>query len=203
MKITKYGHSCLLVEEGKRILIDPGNLSFKDDLSPNDVGKVDAVLITHKHPDHLDPDLLKEIMEASNPIVIANNDTGQMLSEHGFTWQSDPGSLPISLVDSPHEKIPTTVPQNTGFLIGKLFHPGDSISPTQEIRPEVLALPIITPWITLIQSIGFAKRLNPKVVIPVHDGYIKYPDYIYNIVKRAWPEVPLQGTTLGKAVEVS
>ncbi|WP_211750191.1 metal-dependent hydrolase [Paenibacillus sp. Marseille-Q4541] len=53
MKITYYGHSCILVEEaGKRVIIDPfltGNPTAK--IAAEDV-KVDAVLLTHGHSDH-------------------------------------------------------------------------------------------------------------------------------------------------------
>lgn len=54
MKITYYGHSCLLVEhEGKRVLIDPfltGNPH--SDVNPEEL-KVDAILLTHGHGDHV------------------------------------------------------------------------------------------------------------------------------------------------------
>ena len=49
MKITKFGHSCLLVEEGgARILLDPGKYSILQ----NNVENVDAIVITHEHQDH-------------------------------------------------------------------------------------------------------------------------------------------------------
>ena len=53
MRITHLGHACLLLEMAdQRVLIDPGN--FADDLGT--VNDLDAILVTHQHPDHLDPD---------------------------------------------------------------------------------------------------------------------------------------------------
>ncbi|WP_054956583.1 metal-dependent hydrolase [Paenibacillus dakarensis] len=53
MKITYYGHSCILVEaNGVRIIIDPflsGNPN--SGITPEDI-QVDAVVLTHGHSDH-------------------------------------------------------------------------------------------------------------------------------------------------------
>ena len=67
MKITKYPQSCLLVEtKGKKILIDPGTLKYKEEYF--DVwNNVDIILITHKHPDHCNTEILEKI---SNNIKI-------------------------------------------------------------------------------------------------------------------------------------
>ena len=55
MRITHLGHACLLLEMADtRVLVDPG--TFADDLG--DVRDLAAVLVTHRHPDHLDPERL-------------------------------------------------------------------------------------------------------------------------------------------------
>jgi L-ascorbate metabolism protein UlaG (beta-lactamase superfamily) len=53
MKITYYGHSCLLVEgNGKRVIIDPFLSGNPDSgIKPGEV-QVDAVILTHAHDDH-------------------------------------------------------------------------------------------------------------------------------------------------------
>jgi L-ascorbate metabolism protein UlaG (beta-lactamase superfamily) len=55
VKITKYEHACLVVEEaGETLVIDPGVLAKLPELT-----NVVAVVVTHIHPDHLHmPNLL-------------------------------------------------------------------------------------------------------------------------------------------------
>ena len=57
MRITKYTHSCLRVEGDGVLVVDPGVFSERAALDG-----VDAVLITHEHPDHLDVDALADAL---------------------------------------------------------------------------------------------------------------------------------------------
>lgn len=69
MKITKYPQSCLLIEsQNKKILVDPGNLSYEDSFF-NDWKDVDLILITHRHNDHCHEEVIKEIVK-NNKIKI-------------------------------------------------------------------------------------------------------------------------------------
>ncbi|MFI5270738.1 MAG: MBL fold metallo-hydrolase, partial [Candidatus Saccharimonadales bacterium] len=62
MKITKYVHSCLLVESGDRIaLFDPGVMS-SDALNIDSISKLDDIFITHIHADHLDINFVKRLV---------------------------------------------------------------------------------------------------------------------------------------------
>ncbi|MCS6711201.1 MBL fold metallo-hydrolase [Brachybacterium sp. EF45031] len=79
MKIRHLRHSCLLVEAGGlRVLIDPGTFSPQA-ASQTDL---DAVLLTHQHPDHADPDTLRSLLEANPKArVIAEPETAQELAQ--------------------------------------------------------------------------------------------------------------------------
>src|SRR5690554_1554544 len=62
MKLTHFGHSCVLLEsEDSRILIDPGLFSTGFEDVP-----MDAILVTHRHLDHFDGDRIAALLE-KNP----------------------------------------------------------------------------------------------------------------------------------------
>lgn len=85
MKIRHLTHSCLLVEvAGRRLLIDPGGFSLDAvrGLDPEVLAGIDAVAITHQHPDHVHRGLLAEVLEASGEaIVVAEPETAAALAE--------------------------------------------------------------------------------------------------------------------------
>lgn len=134
MYITKFGHSCLLVEEmGVRVLIDPGVYSTMQ----NDARGVDAILITHEHQDHLDMGSLKEIL-ANNPEakIVTSGGAGKVLTGEGIEYQEigDGDSITIKdvLIEAfgkDHAVIHSSIPMipNTGFFIAnRFFYPGDA-----------------------------------------------------------------------------
>ena len=63
MRITHLGHAAVLVEVAdRRLLLDPG--SFTTDW--HGLTDLDAVIITHQHADHLDPEHVPALL-AANP----------------------------------------------------------------------------------------------------------------------------------------
>jgi L-ascorbate metabolism protein UlaG (beta-lactamase superfamily) len=176
MKITKYGHACLLVQEqGATILLDPGVWNA----TPDAVG-INAVLITHEHQDHIDIDQLKTVLE-KNPdaIVYTHEAVGALLTEAGIAYTpiAEGGvvmvqDVPVQSVGHDHAVIYGTSPcRNTGYLIGeKLYVPGDALHDVPSKPVEVLALPTGAPWMKLAEAIEYAKKVQPKVVFPIHDA---------------------------------
>lgn len=182
MKITKFGHCCLLIEtKGLRILTDPGAYSS----TQNSVENVDIILITHDHPDHLHGDSLKEILK-NNPKakVLTNSGVGKELGEVGVAYgllegqaKEEVEGVLFEAFDCRHEEIYGEMgqTQNTGYFIdGKLFYPGDSFfNPGKEV--DTLALPVAGPWCTIKQAVDYALEVKPKKAFPVHDAMF-YPD---------------------------
>lgn len=177
MKITKFGHCCLLIEtKNLRILTDPGSYSN----SQNEVKNVDLILITHDHVDHLHIESLKEILaNNSSARVITNSGVSKKLTYLGITHSilegeanETVGEVLVEAFDGKHEEIYGDFGQvqNTGYFIdNKLFYPGDSFfDPEKEI--DTLALPVAGPWCTIQDAVNYALKVKPKKAFPVHDG---------------------------------
>lgn len=174
MHITKHVHSCLLVEdEGKTVLIDPGEYTAEENaLDLDSINQLDYLLITHEHPDHCYVPLIKEIKaKFPNVKMISNASVAEILEKEGLEVNNE-GDDFISLKLVSHEYVfgNTTMPQNCLFTINKkLTHPGDSLSFDE--TAEILALPVQAPWGTITQAAQLAAKLKPKIVIPIHDWH--------------------------------
>ncbi len=173
MKITKYVHSCLLVEEkGKTALIDPGNYTFQSKaLDLRYIEKLDFVLITHEHADHLHIPFLKEILAQFPEVVVITNPSVVLLLEHEGIHSSSQGNTFVGTKEASHEKIFSDMaPPNVLFdVFSRLTHPGDSFG-FSETR-EILALPVQAPWGSTTQAVEKALGLAPKIIIPIHDWH--------------------------------
>ena len=183
MTIKKYLHSCIPIEDnGKRLLIDPGSFSFIEKfITPADIGGVDVIIYTHKHLDHYDPTILKELMSLKEAVIVSNAEIAELLAKDGFTSEimhegesKDVAGFQIDAYSAPHGQIPAEIPHNLAYMINKtLLHPGDSLEVQDLPVVPVLALPIAAPWLRAVDSIAFAKDIKPQHVIPIHDTIVK------------------------------
>jgi len=186
MKVTKYGHCCLLIEvNGLRILTDPGSYSE----GQNEVKNIDLILITHEHPDHLHIDSLKQVLK-NNPQakIITNTGVGKLLDVEKIAYEivddqksTTEKNVLIEGFGTKHALMYETLPvvENTGYMIAeRLFYPGDAwTNPNRKV--EVLALPVAGPWMKIAEAIDYAKTIKPKVCFPVHDGGLKKPGVVH------------------------
>lgn len=191
MKITKFVHSCLLVEMpapiNRTALFDPGSMS-EALLDVEALEFLDDMIITHKHADHFSLPLVKKLVAKFPKLrITAPAEVVQQLAEEGISANSEaPDGL--RLFDSPHEDVQPLfpVPQEIGVhYLDRLSHPGDSHSFT-ETKP-VLALPVTAPWGSTIKAVNLAIQLKPRYIIPIHDWHWRDEarEQIYNGLEQA------------------
>jgi L-ascorbate metabolism protein UlaG (beta-lactamase superfamily) len=175
MRLTKFGHSCLLVEQGgARMLFDPGTLSG----SFEQLRDLTAVVFTHQHGDHLDAERLRGLLDG-NPgaRVISDEGSAKLLAEAGADVEVvrdgdelDVGGVGVRVAGRDHAVIHPDIPvvPNVGYLVGGLFHPGDAFTlPGAPV--EVLAVPAGAPWLKISEPIEYLRAVRPKVAVPVHE----------------------------------
>jgi len=186
MKISKYIHACILLEEKDRgLLFDPGALTFMDGgVQPELFTGLDVVVITHHHSDHLDAKGLQAILAHNEgAVVVTNAQIAAELQKSNITatvleqGSLQAGVFTVEAMPATHEALLSgEVPTNIAYRVnGQVVHPGDSMSPDIIAwqASEVLLLPIVAPWLTEKQVGAFAVMMAPKMVIPIHDGYVK------------------------------
>lgn len=180
MTLTKYEHSCVVLEkDGTCLVIDPGELSDSFKIPQNCVG----VIVTHEHFDHLDEAKITQILEQNpdaklyanqsivNALQSVSDDrvgvvtVGDELNLAGFKAQ---------FVEGTHVQVRPEIEAcvNTGVIIDELFYqPGDA-----HFVPKVpvvwLGVPLNAPWSKVSETNEFIKAVKPKHVIPIHDGLL-------------------------------
>ena len=200
MIITHHGHSCVAIEkEGTKILIDPGKFAFDvNGKQPEDFTGITAILLTHEHGDHTDPEIIAKIL-AVNPgcLIYTNNSIVKILGEKGVLAQTLApgsevviGSLTARAIDCPHGSLPVPVPESTGFLIdGIILDPSDSLDPQPLPQGvKVLLAPACAPWMTANDAIAFVEKVKPEIVMPVHTAVFRYPSMIERLFVKVLKE---------------
>lgn len=171
MKITKFVHSCLLVETPERVaLFDPGTYS-EPALDVSKIDRLDDIFITHEHADHCSIDLIKQLVEKFPDVRITSTpDVVAQLAKENIK-ASDQAPEGVAFFEAPHESVaPNPTPQNIGIhYLDKLSDPGDSHSFNE--TKTILALPITAPWGTSDRALELVLELKPKYVLPIHDWH--------------------------------
>jgi L-ascorbate metabolism protein UlaG (beta-lactamase superfamily) len=181
MIITRLGHACLLVASpSTRILIDPGTFST----TWHGLTDLDAILLTHQHPDHFDGDNVAPVVDANPEArLIVEPAVAKMLPEQSphaamVGEVVDLGNVTVEIVGGEHAVVHDRIPAvgNVGYVIREsggpaLFHPGDSYDVTPS-GIDLLALPLVAPWAKTAMTIDFANAVRPERAIPIHDVFL-------------------------------
>ncbi|MBM7051044.1 MULTISPECIES: MBL fold metallo-hydrolase [unclassified Rothia (in: high G+C Gram-positive bacteria)] len=182
MKLTKYTHSCVRLEnEGKVLVLDPGGFSEVETA----LDGADYIFVTHVHPDHFDVERVAAFIEKNKQVPVYAPqavldalvekvedaqvylaDAKETILLEGFELKTFGGQHALI-----HPLIKTI--DNVGVLVNdNVFHPGDSFTVPHGIQSKTLLAPIHAPWNKMSEVIDFVISVGASTVYPIHDSLL-------------------------------
>ena len=145
-----------------------------------DVRDLDAVLITHQHPDHVDPARLAALL-AANPgatlVVDADTPTRRRpgwprARGRPARRPADVGGTTVDVLGGIHAAVYGDVPAAPTRRTWSTTAPA---APRRLVlRPgadvDVLAVAIDGPWLKLAEAVDYVRAVGPRVAVPIHEG---------------------------------
>lgn len=211
MKFAKLEHSgCVIEKDGARIVCDP--VEFGTSLPELD--NVVALVITHKHGDHLQPEKIAAILDRNPGVrIFTTTDTASDIPNAETVKNGDVvnvGGFELRFFGENHAAIvPGKIPcQNIGVVVdGKIMNPGDAFDmPDDVVQPEIVLVPSSAPWCKVCEGMEYIKLVQPKLVVPVHNAVLSElgNGFNNNWLRVACEEVgaELASLEIGESVEI-
>jgi L-ascorbate metabolism protein UlaG (beta-lactamase superfamily) len=203
----------ILKTPSKTLVIDPV------DIKPRSLQKVDAILITHEHYDHLDPRLVTEIQKTTDCTVIADPASTKKLEPvipAAKLQEIKPGGeIKIGEVSVKAEKCNHNAQAPVTYIITsedevKIFHTADSL-PFPELAAigkrekfdVVFAAVGIAPGSTPESGFEIAWLTKPQVAVPYHTASAASQTEFAQILKKELPKVACLIPEQNKIYQVS
>ena len=202
--LTWLGHSSVLIElDGTRLVTDPvlrrrvWHLRRKAAVEPGSLGKLDGIVVSHAHFDHLDLSSL-EGLGRSLPVVVPTG-VGGLLRRRGFDHLLEAsagemlelGGVAIRATHAEHEsrRWPLTEASAAlGYVVEgsrRIYFAGDTdlFDDMAELAPLDVAILPVSGWGSRLPAGHLDPRgaaealqlLRPKVAVPVHWGTYRTP----------------------------
>ena len=191
MRVKFVGHATVLIEGGKNIVIDPFlNGNPVASLGITDLPRIDYILVTHGHGDHLGDTV--EITKKFGSIVVSNFELGLYLQSKGLDrvhtmhigGTHDFGDIWVKMTPALHG---SSVVEDgkiiyagnpCGFVVkldGKtLYHPGDTgltkdMELLRDLEIDLAFIPIGGNYTMDAEDGAKAvKMISPRIVVPIH-----------------------------------
>ena len=167
--VTRWSQSCVRLDgHGRSLLIDPGE--WTEDAT---FDGVDAVLLTHDHPDHADP---TRIGAAGCPVIAPAGSVvpGVDLEFVAPGSSRDAVGFHVDVVGGEHARVVDDVPlgANVGYVVdGWLYHPGDALH-LPHVPVDLLFVPVHGTWLKLAEAVAFVRAVAPRRSVGMHDGQL-------------------------------
>jgi L-ascorbate metabolism protein UlaG (beta-lactamase superfamily) len=200
-ELTWLGHSTVVVDvDGTRLLTDPvlrrRVWHLRREASP-EAGRVDAILVSHTHFDHLDRGSLRRF-DRSLPVVVPQG-AGKLLRGWGFRQvteltageELELGGLAIRATHAEHESSRgplSAASASLGYVLEgstTVYFAGDTdlFDGMAELAPVDVALLPVSGWGPRLPAGHLDPRgaaealrlLRPRIAVPVHWGTFRTP----------------------------
>ena len=196
MKITKFPQSCLLIEtKNKKILIDPGVLKYKEEYFKI-WNEVDIILITHKHSDHCNTEVLEKLdkkikIYSTQEVQDANKNLEiNIVKENDIIKLDD---IKVEVVHAVHGYHPLLkgekeIYENVGYIVddgeNRLYTTSDTICFKNDYKADILCVPVTGYGVTMsaFEAALYSKEVGATLVLPTHMDNPAFPPN-YDFIK--------------------
>ena len=186
MKITKFPQSCIIIESSEtKILIDPSTVEYEESFFPV-WQNVDAVLVTHRHSDHINSEVLQKlnvpIYSTSEVQFHFPNLKINIIKENDILKFGD---INVKVVHAIHGYVALAgeVKENIGFIIDntktQLYYTSDTIRFKNDYKANVLFANITAfdASMNLWGAVQTLKETGANLLVVLHQdvGKMIYP----------------------------
>ncbi|MBZ0265279.1 MBL fold metallo-hydrolase [bacterium] len=176
--IDWFGHASFRFRGSKTVYVDP----WKIDKESHDA---DIILITHEHYDHYSPDDIKKVAGDTTIVVFPESMRDKVdfinavFLARGERQTVDGVDVEVVAAFNTNKDYHPDSKDWVGYIVNldgiRIYHSGDTdnIDEMNSISCDVALLPVSGTYVmTAVEAIEAARRIGPRLAIPMHWGDI-------------------------------